>query len=43
MTDLQTLDPALVPHDSGLAVEEMYVERGKLDDVFREITMSAQA
>lgn len=26
-----------------LAVDEIYVERGKLDDVFREITMSAQA
>ncbi|MCC7252652.1 ATP-binding cassette domain-containing protein, partial [Hyphomicrobium sp.] len=26
-----------------LSVEEIYVERGKLDDVFREITMSAQA
>ncbi|WP_244534511.1 ABC transporter ATP-binding protein [Hyphomicrobium sp. CS1GBMeth3] len=26
-----------------LPVEEIYVERGKLDDVFREITMSAQA
>ncbi|WP_295558605.1 ABC transporter ATP-binding protein [uncultured Hyphomicrobium sp.] len=26
-----------------LSVEEVYVERGKLDDVFREITMSAQA
>jgi ABC-2 type transport system ATP-binding protein len=30
-------------HREGLAVQEMYVERGKLDDVFREITMSAQA
>lgn len=26
-----------------LSVEEIYIERGKLDDVFREITMSAQA
>jgi ABC-2 type transport system ATP-binding protein len=26
-----------------LSVEEIYVEHGKLDDVFREITMSAQA
>ena len=26
-----------------LAVEELYVERGRLEDVFREITMSAQA
>jgi ABC-2 type transport system ATP-binding protein len=26
-----------------LSVDEIYVERGKLDDVFREITMSAQA
>ena len=33
---------ALIRKES-LSVEETYIERGKLDDVFREITMSAQA
>ena len=42
-----TVSPATAIGDlirrESLSVEEIYIERGKLDDVFREITMSAQA
>ena len=42
-----TVSPATAISDlirkESLSVEEIYIERGKLDDVFREITMSAQA
>ena len=36
-------DVAALLRDRGIAVEEMFVERGKLEDVFREITSSEGA
>jgi ABC-2 type transport system ATP-binding protein len=35
-------DVASLLHDQGIAVNELFVERGKLDDVFREITTSEE-
>jgi ABC-2 type transport system ATP-binding protein len=35
-------DVASLLHEKGIAVNELFVERGKLDDVFREITTSEE-
>jgi ABC-2 type transport system ATP-binding protein len=35
-------DVASLLHEMEVPVDELYVERGKLDDVFREITSSEQ-
>ncbi len=35
-------DVASLLHEKGITVSELFVERGKLDDVFREVTISEQ-
>jgi ABC-2 type transport system ATP-binding protein len=35
-------DVASLLHEKGIAVNELFIERGKLDDVFREITTSEE-
>ena len=37
---LETADVAALLHAQHIPIDELYVERGRLDDVFRQITTS---